>query len=262
MRKLILFAFLAATFSVNAQIGATAPDFTVTDMDGNTHNLYEILDQGIIAVVDVSATWCSPCWTLHESHALTDLHEQHGPGGSNSVRVLFYEGDAQTDDAAMGGTGNTQGDWLTGTPYPMINESPLTLDLNIWAPLGFPTVNVIRPSDRQIVADTWDILTVEGQIDAIEASTGIALGVEDVVEAASFNIFPVPASKVLNVDLSGVSAAINQIVITDTFGRIVKTQSVNTAAIETIQVADLAAGVYTIQLQENSAIVATKQFIK
>ncbi|MBK9192023.1 MAG: hypothetical protein IPM77_11195 [Crocinitomicaceae bacterium] len=25
-----------------AQVGATAPDFTVTDLDGNTHNLYII----------------------------------------------------------------------------------------------------------------------------------------------------------------------------------------------------------------------------
>ena len=37
----------------------TTPDFTVTDIDGNTHELYaDILDQGLIAVVDV----CNVVW--------------------------------------------------------------------------------------------------------------------------------------------------------------------------------------------------------
>jgi len=50
---------------MHAQFG-TAPDFTVTDINGNTHSLYaDILDQGKIAVVQVAATWCLPCWNLH-----------------------------------------------------------------------------------------------------------------------------------------------------------------------------------------------------
>lgn len=63
------------TLGASAQYG-TAPDFSVTDLDGNQINLYaDILDQGLIAVVDVSATWCGPCWNLHQSHALEDLHQ-------------------------------------------------------------------------------------------------------------------------------------------------------------------------------------------
>ena len=83
MKKLALLAtFGVATLTASAQFG-TAPDFNVTDLDGNTHQLYaDILDQGLIAVVDVSATWCSPCWSLHGSHALQDLHEAYGPDGT------------------------------------------------------------------------------------------------------------------------------------------------------------------------------------
>ena len=115
-----------------AQFG-TAPDFNVTDIDGNQHQLYaDILDQGLIAVIDVSATWCGPCWSLYTSNALEELHEAYGPDGTNQLRVIFYEGDPNTDDAALMGSGNTLGDW-TGHTYPIVNESPLTLDLNIWA---------------------------------------------------------------------------------------------------------------------------------
>ena len=163
---------------VSAQFG-TAPDFTVTDIDGNTHSLYEdILDQGLIAVVEVSATWCPPCWSLHSSQALELLNQSFGPQGTNQLRVIFYEGDASTTLDDIQGTGsNTQGDWTEGISFPLVNESPLSLDLNVWAPLGFPTVNVIRPSDYEIVLDTWNILSFEGQAEAINSANidGIVL---------------------------------------------------------------------------------------
>ena len=50
-------AFASCSMIGMAQLG-TAPDFNVTDIDGNTHQLYaDILDQGLIAIVDVSNTW-------------------------------------------------------------------------------------------------------------------------------------------------------------------------------------------------------------
>ena len=54
MKQLIVLAALAtSTLLANAQFG-TAPDFNVTDIDGNQHQLYaDILNQGLIAVVDV-----------------------------------------------------------------------------------------------------------------------------------------------------------------------------------------------------------------
>ena len=174
------FALAISALAVHAQFG-TAPDFNVTDLDGNTHQLYaDILDQGLIAVVDVSATWCGPCWSLHSSHALEDLHEAYGPNGTNQLRVIFYEADANTTMADIEGlTSGSQGDWTDGVSYPIINESPLQLNLNVWAPLGFPTVNVIRPSDYEIVLDTWNLLSFQAQADAINGADidGIVLGV-------------------------------------------------------------------------------------
>ena len=159
---LLLMYGASPSAEVSAQLG-TAPDFTVTDIDGNTHSLYEdILDQGLIAVVEVSATWCSPCWSLHGSQALELLNQSFGPQGTNQLRVIFYEGDASTTmDDIQGSGSNTQGDWTEGISFPIVNESPLSLDLNVWAPLGFPTVNVIRPSDYEIVLDTWNILSFD-----------------------------------------------------------------------------------------------------
>ncbi len=206
MKKLVL-QTLSIFFCANSfgQIGATAPDFTVTDINGNEISLYaDILDQGLIALVDVSATWCGPCWNLHQSHVLRDLHNTYGAGGSNQLRVVFYEGDANTTlNDLNGNTGSSQGNWLLDTPYPVVNESPLSLNLNIWAPDGFPTLNVIRPSDKKIMADTWNILTLNGQVDAIENATGITLTPAGTVNQSidnNFVLYPNPANEMLTID--------------------------------------------------------------
>ena len=71
--------------------------------------------------------------------------------------------------------------------YPIVNESPLSLDMNIWAPLGFPTVNVIRPSDYEIVLDTYNLYSLEQQVDAINGADidGIVLGVANTGDLAA-----------------------------------------------------------------------------
>lgn len=53
-----LFAF--SVFSASAQIadGSVAPDFTATDIDGNTHSLSDYLAEGKTVILNVSATWC------------------------------------------------------------------------------------------------------------------------------------------------------------------------------------------------------------
>ncbi|MBK9763778.1 MAG: hypothetical protein IPO87_10540 [Flavobacteriales bacterium] len=74
------------------------PDFTGTDINGQSHNLYSLLDQGYTVVVDVSATWCGPCWTYHQTHTLENLYTTYGPGtAEDKVIVMMIEGDGSND---------------------------------------------------------------------------------------------------------------------------------------------------------------------
>jgi len=107
--------------------GSIAPDWTLTDLNGTTHNLYSYLDNGYTVFIDFSAVWCPPCWSYHTSGALEDLYINHGPDGmpnvssttTDDVMVFFIEGDQGTV-AELNGTGsNTQGNWVAGTPYPI-----------------------------------------------------------------------------------------------------------------------------------------------
>lgn len=161
--KRILLA-LATIFSVgaaNAQMasGSLAPDFTGTDRDGNTHNLYEYLQQGYTVVVDVSAAWCGPCWSYHNSGALETLHADHGVENGGNVIVLFVEGESQNTDAQITGTSGSgalysQGDWTAGTEYPIIDDASIADLLEI---AYFPTIYTICPNG---------IITETGQISA------------------------------------------------------------------------------------------------
>ncbi len=181
MKKLLLMASLVASTAAMAQLpdGSICPDFTGTDLNGVTHNLYDYLDQGYTVVVDVSATWCGPCWNYHNTGALEDLYTTYGPGtAADKVMVLFIEGDGSTTMADLqGNTGATQGDWIAGTPYPIIDNASIANLLEI---TYFPTIYTICPS-RKIVESSqistaahWAIANA-GDCQAAVAGTNLAL---------------------------------------------------------------------------------------
>ena len=145
MKKILLLVFLCHfAFVANAQIadGSVAPDFTATDIDGNTHSLQSYLNAGKTVILNISATWCGPCWNYKQNGALSDIHYAYGPDGSDEVFLLYVEGDSSTGSAELNGSGNTVGDWVSSTPFPIIDSASIASDYQI---TYFPTVYRICP---------------------------------------------------------------------------------------------------------------------
>lgn len=137
--------FLAIYTSSFCQLsdGEIAPNWTLTDINDSTYTLYDYLDAGKVVIIDVSATWCGPCWSYHNTHALRDVYETYGPDGTDEIMVFYIEGDGTTTLDDLYGTGsNTQGDWVTGTPYPIINSTSINGSYHI---NYFPTIYMICP---------------------------------------------------------------------------------------------------------------------
>ena len=151
MKKLILsIAVFAGVLSASAQtpVGTVVSNFNLTDINGNTQNLFAILDAGKMVVIDVSATWCGPCWGYHNTGALNSFYAAHGPAGANDAMVLFVEGDPQTNAADLNGTGtNTQGDWVTGENFPIIDLTTQASFENSGLEIAYyPVMYVICPN--------------------------------------------------------------------------------------------------------------------
>ena len=188
MKKLLLSAVLmGSVFSSNAQLadGSIAQDFTVTayqpwlsaaGMNNNgTYNLYDYLDAGYTVILDVSATWCGPCWNHHLTGALDDLYINHGPAGqlgvsattTNNVMVIWLDGDGTTADATMLDGNGSIGNWvepnatLGQIPFPMANPVTATAnqinnDYNI---AYFPTIYKICPN--RVVSEVGQLTATE-----------------------------------------------------------------------------------------------------
>jgi hypothetical protein len=146
MKKILLLLVLSIfSFSVNAQIadGSVAPNFIATDINGNSHDLQTYLNQGKTVILNISATWCGPCWNYKQTGALQDIYYAYGEHGSDEVVILYVEGDASTGMDQLNGIGSgTVGDWVSSTPFPIIDDASIA---NAYQISYFPTVYRICP---------------------------------------------------------------------------------------------------------------------
>ena len=165
MKKILLVLLCLSFGNLKAQLldGDIAPDFTFNDINGNQQHLYSYLNSNKFVLLELSTTWCSPCWQLHDSfHTMQIAYNTFDAGGDHTGKILFIEADPMTTMADLQGTGSaTQGDWLTGTNFTIINpdsvpqpgETNLSLFNSQYSGFGFPRLVLICPN-KQIWQDT------------------------------------------------------------------------------------------------------------
>lgn len=156
MKKLYLSLVLSLTLSMgaNAQLadGALFPDVTFTDINGQTHRIYDYLDSGKIVILDLFASWCGPCWTLHTNHVLGDIWEEFGPNGTDQIVVFAIEVDPSTPTNELYGGPNSQGDWSAGVDYFFGEDNNLAAAAQI---AFYPSIYLVRPNGSTILANDY-----------------------------------------------------------------------------------------------------------
>jgi thiol-disulfide isomerase/thioredoxin len=164
----------ATSFALPLPNGATAPNWTLTDENGETHQLYDYLDQGYTVYIDFFATWCSICWNYKQSNHLKNLYDQYGPNGTDQVRVFAIEGDMSTPQSALYGGSGSQGNWVAGTPYPVIH-APNNTVTSAYQVISFPTVYAICPDRKVYNIGTAPLATLVNWLSSCSLeATGVA----------------------------------------------------------------------------------------
>lgn len=144
--------------------GSVAPNLVMQDIFGQTHNLYETLDEGKMVILEISATWCLPCWSYFNGGAMKTLYNQFGPPGEDRLRVWLVEGDPATNLNCLYGFSGcnsySPGNWVAGTPYPIFNNDQAAALYQI---AYYPSIFLICPNRKVYIlpqlsaADIWEI---------------------------------------------------------------------------------------------------------
>ena len=163
MKKLYILTLLAFSLNVaNAQTSLTqAVDFTVTDIHGNTFNLFNHLDSGKHVIIDFFFTTCGPCQA-----SVPTLNDAYTKYGCNTGDVFFISIDDRNDDATVS---QYETDFSSLLPAASGSEGGGSAVASSYGVSAFPTVILIAP-DRAILEQ--DIYPVSG-LDAALSSAGL-----------------------------------------------------------------------------------------
>lgn len=175
-------------------VGEVVDDFTVTDTEGNTHNLYDITSTGKYVYVDMFFVDCPPCqatvqyWNeFHDKYGCNegDLYMISINGtGDNDAEVIAFENQYGGDFAHIPAVSTVEGG----------GDVPDTA-FNV---VAYPTYFLIGPDNTLLINDIWPISSVVdfensfAQVGINPAPMSCSLGVGEVA-SVDFTIFPNPS---------------------------------------------------------------------
>ena len=261
MKKLFTIAFsLLLGLSVSqAQVSITeAPDFTLTDIHGGEHNLYEYLDAGKYVMIDLFAYWCGPC--CNTAPEVKTVFNEYGCNTADLIVIgLEADGTLQQTEAFEVDCGA-----VDGAPVVSGLDGGASDVVDAYGPLAFPTIILVAPDRTIVEQDIWPFSA--SIADGVLAGYGIEKAecavINNVEEASLLNgvmVTPNPFTDRLAIDLQLMESAEVSVELMNTSGALVATfdQGNMAAGKQVIQLEDLEempTGVYFVTIKANGAV--------
>ncbi len=270
MKRILLSISLCIGLSagVNAQIqnytvGQTVSNFTVTDIDGNQHDLYTYTAQGKWVVLDFFFDTCPPCQST--APIFNELHEKYGCNAGDVVCISMNNG--SDNDAQVAAFESTYGGSFSHAPAVSNDGGAGNVDTD-FNPSQYPTYCLIGADNTLKSADIWPLSSVADFESAFTAAgfspspMSCAVSVNEVTGLSNIKVFPNPANDRTTLNFSMeegndvmititnlLGAQVDQITVSGTTGH--NTVNLNTSA--------LANGQYMIQCAIDNKVLATQK---
>ena len=264
---LTIFAALGLSLGASAQlqnyaVGDVAPDFTVTDVNGNTYSLHARTAQGQYVLLDFFFTTCPPCQST--TPIFNELHEKYGcnEGDLFCVSVDIGDSDQEVIDFE-----NTYGGSFSHAPA----VSGLTGGGNAvnstYSPAAYPTYVLIGPDNKFINIDIWPVSSVASFEAAFPTGSGItaqscAVAVDPALEAPiPVTLYPNPASNSTKLQLNFPVDGNAEVRVFDLAGaqiHAIDLGTVRSGMHETVlDLNQFSAGAYLVKVQQDGATTGT-----
>lgn len=215
MKKLItILAFGIGVFAVtNAQV-STAQDFTMSDCNSNTQNLYSHLDNEEVVIMEFFMT-CGSCITAGQriTAMLPGLNSQY-PGMVNFWALAY------TNSYSCATVSN----WVTTNSIAAVPFDSGAAQVAYYGGFAMPTVVVVAGSSHQVIYNSnYD----GGPSDTAAIHTAInnffnSVGIENNENNIQFNVFPNPATSNFNIELNLINSQQVLIQMVDLTGKVVR----------------------------------------
>ncbi len=241
MKRPLLLLILIGTLSFaqaqtgNYAIGSTVANFTVTDVDGVTHSLYDYTSQGKYVALDFFFTTCGPCQAT--SPYFNQLNDTYGCNSHDLICLTINDG--QDNSAAVVAYEIAHGGSYHHCPA-VSNEGGGAAVTSTFGVNAFPTYCLIGPDNTMIANDMWPISSMSDFVaffppgGVIETAPCIA-GITEQIGAQSLTVRPSPSQGQVIVEIAGMGQGAITMDVLDMLGQQVRTVSLGSANGGTLQ---------------------------
>ena len=208
--KIFFTVVLAIAFSTGLfaqvtgySVGDVIDNFTVIDVDGNEHTLYDITAAGQYVYLDFFFDTCPPCQTT--TPIFNEFHDKYGCN-EGEIFLLSMNNGTDNDGEVIAFEESFGGDF-SHAPAVSTDGGAASVDSR-FAITAYPTYCMIGPDNKLIIGDIWPLTGVETFEatfpDGFEPAPSqcSALGISNEI-AIDFKVFPNPNNgAAINIELN------------------------------------------------------------